>query len=478
VRLINLVQFIVNYASSEKRYVLKENNRVSKLYIEQPVGQSLVGNIYLGIVTKVLPGMNAVFVDIGEKKQGFLHREKLPSHALADKHLTTLVHQGEKILVQVEKDGAGTKGPRLTALLEFQGEHLIYMPQGSFVATSQKIENSKVRDELKAFGETLIYPDEGLIFRTSSANVSSDALTAELADLREQYKQLLKESQAVKGPQLIEAKDLFFSQLVNDIRKVDEGEIWVDDLSLRKKLENLNQRVSVHFHQAKENIFSALNVEQEIEKALKRIVWLENGSYMVIDETEALTIIDVNTGKFVGKSSKDLTALQVNIEAATEVARQMMLRDLGGMVLIDFIDMKHERDRQEIISVLNHEFKKDDKKPRIIGFTELGILQITRRKTKPTLSETVQVKCQTCQGTGKVQSPESLAFKLERELYEYRQSDYHTAYVTTSEDVYHLFSGENSQYQQKLETITGLKVHFTLAPSNKPYYEITKLDSL
>lgn len=473
-----MVQFIVNYASSEKRYVLKDNNKVSKLYIEQPVGQSLVGNIYMGIVTKVLPGMNAVFVDIGEKKQGFLHREKLPGSTSSDKHLTSLIHQGERILVQVEKDAAGTKGPRLSALLEFQGEHLIYMPQGGFVATSQKIENQKIRDELKTFGEKLIDNNDGLIFRTSSASAPFDELNAELVELRERYRQLQQDSQVAKGPQLIEAKDLFLSQLVNDIRKMDEGEIWVDDLSLKKKLENVNQKVIVHFHQGKENIFSFLNVEQEIEKTLKRIVWLDNGSYLVIDETEALTIIDVNTGKFVGKSNKDMTAFQVNIEAATEAARQMILRDLGGIILIDFIDMKHEKDRQEIIRALTNEFKKDDKKPRIVGFTELGILQITRRKTKPTLSETLQIKCPTCQGTGKVHSPESLAFKLERELFEYRQSDYNTAYVTTSEDVYNLFSGENGQYQQKLEALIGLKVHFTLAPSNKPFYVLTKLDSL
>jgi ribonuclease G len=484
-----LVKIIVNYATSEKRYVFVEGKKVTKLFVDQPVQRSMVGNIYLGIVTKVLPGMNAVFIDIGEEKQGFLHRDKLASfiHASKDtqqKPISSFVHQGERILVQVEKDPAGTKGPRLTGVPELQGENLIYMPYGGFVATSQKIESTFKRDELKAFGERLVEQEEGLIFRTNSAKANVDEIESELIELRQQFKLLLKDALTCKGPQLLETKDLFLTQLADDLNTVLEGELWVDELKLKQRLakilsqKRLEEKISLHFYQEKENIFSALAVGNEIEKALKRIVWLETGAYMVIDEAEALTIFDVNTGKFVGKSSRDLTVHQVNLEAAKEVARQIILRDLGGIILIDFIDMKLEKERQSIINALGAELKKDVKKPKIIGFTELGILQLTRRKTKPTLSETLLMKCPTCEGSGRVYSTESVAFKLERELWEYRNADIEYIGVTTTEGVYRLFSGDQAEHLQKLEEMIGVKIQFSCVEANKPFYEINKLNSL
>lgn len=482
-----MTKIIVNYATTEKRYVVVEDKNVRKLFVDQPVQRSLVGNLYLGVVTKVLPGMNAAFIDIGEDKQGFLHRDKLASYVQSsDKQrpISSYVHQGERILVQVEKDVTGTKGPRLTGVIEFQGEYLIYQPHGGFVATSQKIENPQLRDDLKAFGESLLVQPEGIIFRTNSAKAQLDEIKAELLELRSHFDQIQTEALAAKGALLIEAKDLFFAQLSDDLNNLKLGEIWVDDLNLKQKLEKihiqkrLTSQVSIHFYQGKENIFSALSVGNEVEKALKRVVWLESGACLVIDETEALTIFDVNSGKFVGKTNREMTVQQVNVEAAVEAARQIILRDLGGMILIDFIDMKLDSERQSIVNVISKELKNDAKKPKIIGFTELGILQLTRRKTKPTLSETMLVKCKTCAGTGRVYSPESVAFQLERELWEYRKSDYERVYVTTTEEVYSLFSGEQTKYLEKIEEMIGMRIEFTCVEASKPFYEITKLDSL
>jgi ribonuclease G len=484
-----LIKVVVNYTTTEKRYVLIEDKKVRTIYVDQPLQRSLVGNIYLGIVTKVIPGMNAVFIDIGEEKQGFLQRNKiaaaLPTFKdVQEKSISAYVHQGQRILVQVEKDAMGTKGPRLTAIIEFQGENIIYMPQGGFVATSQKIENTLRRDELKAFGESLIQSNEGIIFRTNSVNAQIDDIKTELFELRQQYVQLQKDALECKRAQLLAVKDLFLTQLADDLNSVVQGEVWVDDLKLKQKLEKrlkvkiLENQISVHFYQGKENIFSAMNVGNEVDKALKKVVWLETGAYIVIDETEALTIFDVNTGKFIGNSNRQHTVNHVNIEAAIEAARQIMLRDLGGMILIDFIDMKLESERQSIIHALTKEFKKDTKKPKIIGFTELGILQLTRKKTKPTLSETMLTKCLSCAGTGRVYSAESVAFRLERELWEYRQSDYIAIHITTTEEVYRFFSGEHAIHQQELEELIGLKIHYTCEQGVKPFYEITKLDSL
>jgi ribonuclease G len=484
-----LVKIIINYATSEKRYVFVEDKKITKLFVDQPKQHSLVGNIYLGIVTKVLPGMNAAFIDIGEEKQGFLHRDKLASFIQASKDnqqnsISSFVHQGERVVVQIEKDATGTKGPRLSGVPELQGENLIYMPHSGFVATSQKIESSIKRDELKAFGESLVEQQEGLIFRTNSAKANTDEIESELNELRQQYQLLLKDALTCKEPQLLDKKDLFLAQLADDLNTVLEGEIWVDELNLKHRLakiltqKRIEDKISLHYYQEKENIFSAMAVGNEIEKVLKRVVWLETGAYMVIDEAEALTIFDVNTGKFVGKSSRDITVHQVNLEAAKAAARQIMLRDLGGIILIDFIDMKLEKERQSIINALAVELKKDAKKPKIIGFTDLGILQLTRRKTKPTLSETLLMKCPTCDGSGRVSSAESVAFRLERELWEYRHSDFECISVTTTDGVYRLFSGDQANHLQKLEGMIGVKIQFTCVEASKPFYEITKLCSL
>jgi ribonuclease G len=489
---INLVKLIVNYSTTEKRYAVVENKMMTKIYVDQPLQQSLVGNIYIGIVTKVVPGINAAFIDIGEEKQGFLHRDKLVNFVLSpdsietkeQKPISQFVHQGERILVQIEKDSTGIKGPRLSGILEFQGENIIYQPHGGFVATSQKIDNQRLRDELKEFGERLIDHHEGIIFRTNSEKASQDEIESELYLLRKEFEQLQKEAIETKGPQLLKAKDLFLNQLFEELNAILAGEIIVDDLKLKQRFEAVllqkrkSDQIKLQLYQGKENVFSSMTLELEVEKALKRLVWLDNGSYIVIDEMEALTIIDVNTGKFVGKSNRQMTVNQVNKVAAVEVAKQVILRDLGGMILIDFIDMKLESERQDIIRVLSAELKKDSKKPKIIGFTELGILQLTRRKTKPSLSETMLVKCPTCDGTGRISSPESVAFRLERELWEYRNSDYEAIYVETTEEVYQLFSGGNSIHHERLEDSIGLKILFTCELSPKPYYKIIKLSNI
>jgi ribonuclease G len=482
-----LVKLIVNYATTEKRYVVVKDKKVAKLYIDQPMQRSLVGTIYLGIVTKVLPGMNAVFVDLGEEKQGFLYRDKLASFVQAvdkQKSINAYVHQGERLLVQVEKDATGSKGPRLSGLVEFQGEYMIYQPHGGFVATSQKIESSSKREELKQLGEKAVHPGEGVIFRTNSAKASDEKLVEELADLRDQFAALQKVAASSKGAQLLRAKDLFFDHLCDELNGYDEGELWVDDVKLKQRLERvllikqLDKEFAIHLHQGKENVFAALGVDKEVEKAIKPVVWLDSGAFLVVDETEALTVIDVNSGKFVGRSSRELTVQQVNAEAAIEAARQLVLRDIGGMILIDFIDMKSDSERQAVIEVLARAFKNDHKKPRIIGFTELGILQLTRRKTKPSLSETLLISCPTCSGTGRVYSPESVAFQLERELWEYRQSDYEKVHVRTTEEVIELFSGSHAVHLDRLEAMIGMKVEFSCEAVSKPFYEITKFVSL
>ncbi|XJZ26362.1 Rne/Rng family ribonuclease [Bacillota bacterium Lsc_1132] len=477
-------KLIVNYTASEKRCALLIDNRVERLVFDRPQQQSLVGNIYYGTVTKVLPGMNAVFIEIGEGKNAYLPRNLLASYVLSPddktakekKNLSAFVHQGEKMLVQIEKDATGTKGPKATGIIEIQGQHLIYMPQGRYVAVSKKIAGDREKAALRAIGRRIKSADEGLIFRTSSLGCSEEELTEELSTLRNQYKQLLGKSASLKHPALLLQKDSFLDGIIEMARKMTNGEIEVDDLEVKQSLE-INEvvkdgNIKVTLYNQKENIFAAAMIEHEVEKALKRLVWLENGSYLVFDQTEALTIIDVNTGKFSGKVDLADTIVKTNLLAAKEIVRQLRLRDIGGIILIDFIDMMHDRDRAAILKTVEEEVNKDEKRIKMIGFTPLGILQLTRKKTKVSLSEALEEKCPVCDGKGRVLSAETIAFKLERELLEHRHSEYSAVLVETTEAVKKVFEGSGNDFLKQFEEMTHLKIFFSVQSSPVPFYRL------
>jgi ribonuclease G len=479
-----LKKLIVNYASREKRYALVINNKVEKIVIDRPEHQSLVGNIYYGTVTKVLPGMNAIFIDIGEEKNAYMHRDLLAKFVLSEedkqikeaKSITKFVHQGEKIMVQVNKDATGTKGPRVTGINEIQGNYLIYMPNGRYVAVSKKIIEEDKKESLRRLGNQMKEEGEGIIFRTASIGASDDELSNELYLLRLQYKEMAQKAESYKKPGLLFQKETFVEMITKTIESLTNGEVILDDLGLKQRLE-ANEMVKkgnvklTYFHQ-KENIFSSLRVEHEIEKALKRVVWLENGSYLIFDETEALTIIDVNTGKFSGKMDLQDTVLKTNQLAAVEIARQLRLRDIGGMILIDFIDMKREKDRSTILGTMDNELKRDERRTKVIGFTPLGILQLTRKKTRITLSEALQVECPECGGTGRIESAETVAFRLERELFEHRHSEFEAVLIETTKEVKEMFEGPNKMYQTHFEEAANLKLYFSIQSKTVPYYHV------
>lgn len=473
-------KLIINYASREKRYALVGEKAVVKIIINQPEQSSLVGNIYLGIVNKVLPGMSAVFIDIGEEKNAFLPLNKLASFVASNdankeaKNVSAFVRQGERILVQVEKDASETKGPRVTGILEFSGTHLVYMPEGRYCAVSKKIEDALQRERIKELGSNLKEKNEGLIFRTSAENLSEAEIKEELDSLRDQFKQISMTASGVNKAALLTKKDTFMEMILDDISKMKSGEIIADDLNFKHELE---QRLKGHlgdfhtfFYNGKENIFSAHRIEHEIDKALKRVVWLENGAYLIFDEAEALTVIDVNTGKFSGKTQLRDTVFKTNLMAAEEIVRQLRLRDIGGIVLVDFIDMKEERDRLAVLGKVKEALAKDEKQTKLVGFTPLGILQLTRKKTRASLSEALTEKCSCCEGTGRMLSAESIVFRLERELWEHRFSDYEAVLIETTDEVRKLFAGAGQEHQFLLEEKLGLKLYFSIQPSCHSYY--------
>ncbi|MFZ7945545.1 Rne/Rng family ribonuclease [Neobacillus sp. 19] len=464
---------IINYNAREKRFAYLKNNRIEQIVFDRPEHRSLVGNIYFGTVTKVLPGMNAVFIDIGEEKNAYLHRDSLPSYVLASekhKNVTSFVHQGEKMFVQVDKDATGTKGPKVTGIIEMEGNQLIYMPKGRYVAVSKKIANESRQAALRRLGSRLTTEEEGIIFRTSIISSTDEEIQEELQTLRQQYQELVQTTP--KKPGLVFQKDTFIEMILAQIKKMKAGEVIVDDVAIKKMLEQYNANLTYTYYNGKENIFSANQVEHEIDKALKRIVWLDHGAYLIFDQTEALTIIDVNTGKFSGKSDYLDTVLKTNQLAAKEIIRQLKLRDIGGIVLIDFIDMKREQDKLAVLDTVETELTRDEKRTKIIGFTPLGILQLTRKRTKVTISEALQVKCSVCDGTGRILSTETTAFRLERELLEHRHADFEAILIETTEEVKATLLGENEVHRQALEELLHLKLYFLIQQAPKPYYII------
>jgi len=476
---------LVNIKTREKRFAVIKENKLERLYIQQPEQVSSVGNIYLGQATKVVPGMNAVFIDIGEGKDGYLPKEYLASFLMDARPLeqkkkasiSSFVKQGERILVQVAKDAAGTKGPKLTGMIEMAGRNIIYIPSGRYIAVSKKIAGKEKSDFLRGFGAAATSAAEGLIFRTSAANCTEAQLMEELERLRQQYQELKGSAAQLKKIALLKENNDFDQELISVLEKLEAGEVIIDDLLESKKWQKQFPDLEVKFYQQTKGVFSYYEVENDVEKALNRIVWLQNGAYIIIDEAEAFTMIDVNTGKFEGKGDQEDTVFQTNRLACKEVARQLKLRDISGIILVDFIDMP-VHNQQKIQAQMIKELQKDTRQTKVVGFTSLGILQITRKKTVKALKEIRQSKCMVCDGTGSVLSAESVAFQLERELWEYKASDCELIVIEATLDVINIFSGAKDCHKVRFEELLSSQIRFTANACLKPYYKISYAGSL
>ncbi|MFJ7306768.1 Rne/Rng family ribonuclease [Peribacillus frigoritolerans] len=480
-------KMIANLASREKRVAVLENGVLRKLEIMPPQKRSTVGNIYLGKVTKVLPGMDAAFIDYGAEKNGFLHRDEIPSFQLTKKSdgkasIGQFVRQGEKLLVQVTRDETGTKGAKLTGLIEFSTESLVYIHGIDYVGVSKKFKNDDLQKQWRETAMQHKNPDEGLIVRTSMENESESVFLDRLTGLRELHKGLEVKAASLKAPSLLYERDAYLDMIISEMSGTATGELAIDDFEAYRELKKWiqeNRKEWEIFHVAgTKNIFSEWNVEAQIEKMAKKIVWLDNGGYLIFEETEAFTVIDVNSGKFTGKVAKEATLFAVNQAAAKEVARQLRLRNISGIILIDFINMDQSRHKQEIIEIVKKEAVRDEKRIQVIGFTELGILQMTRKRTSPSLSEMTTVPCPVCSGSGKIESPETVAFRLERELLEHRKTDDEAVWVEVSKAVADVLLGEKESYRPALEELIAKKIFLSFIPGMTNAYSIKRFGSI
>lgn len=411
-------KLFIETEDARTRVALTEDGELVEYYQERPGSVKLAGNIYMGRVENVLPGMQAAFVDIGLPKNAFMHLDDLPLGRgevgeELEKRLAASrrpLRRGQEIAVQVVKEPGGDKGPRVSAHLTLPGRFAVLLPGVEYVGVSRKITDEGERSRLRALAESCRPEGMGIILRTASKDAPQEAVSRDAAQLADRWQHIAARLQHSTAPALIHQDEDLARRSVRDMLSSEVSEVWTDSEETAASLRPLCEgRDLVRLHEHPTPLFAFFNLDSRLEKLCARRVWLKSGGYLVIDHTEALTVIDVNTGKFVGSRSLEDTALAINCEAAEEIARQLRLRDVGGIVVADFIDMTRREDRQALLSCLAEALKRDRSRPQLVEMTQLGLVEITRKKLRQPLYTLSRRPCPRCQGEGTIPSEELLA---------------------------------------------------------------------
>ncbi len=417
-------EMLITSDRHETRVAILEDSKLMEIYVQPSEKKSLVGNIYMGVVQDILPGIEAAFVDIGLEKNAFLYRDEattIEDDASITK-IEYLLKPKQDILVQILKEPLGTKGARVTTQLAIPGRYLVILPYNQeTLGISRKLPDAE-RERLKEIAEELKPKNLGLIVRTAAEGESVKDLEKDLAQLKKSWASLSRKIKKAKPVTLIYEEPSLELKAVRDYFSEDFSSLTVDTKDkynqivgfLKKHSPKLVGKVS-HYNQMLP-LFEKYEIDKEIKKALKRRVWLRSGGYIAIDHTEALTAIDVNTGKFIGKKSLRQTVLKTNLEAAKEVVRQVRLRDIGGIIVIDFIDMADPNDRDQVFGLFNKELAADRTKSRVIEISKIGLVEMTRKSTSENLIKAMGRSCPTCRGAGLIMADRTLAIAAERTM--------------------------------------------------------------
>jgi ribonuclease G len=501
---------------TETRLAVQDGTQLIELYVERAGRRSIVGNIYKGVVTNVLPGMQAAFVDIGLQKDAFLYggdytadrgedSETLPPDADEDAAdieegerdaetdvepphrreaavpIEEMLHKGQEILVQVSKESLGTKGARITAFVSIPGRYIVYMPQSRHVGVSRRIHDDAERDRLRGIVKELQPPSGGFIVRTVAEGKAAEELRADIQFLTRLWGQVQSRFESARAPSLLhEEMDLTF-RVVRDLFSPDVDEFLVDTPAAYEKClhfaESLVPQLAsrVKLYDAAPPIFETTGIEKEIDKALRRRVWLKSGGYIVIDHTEALVAIDVNTGKYVGKRDFEETVLKINLEAATEVIRQIRLRDLGGIIIIDFIDMESAEHRDQVFNALMKSLADDKARTNVLEISELGLVEMTRKRVRQGLQSLLTSACPTCKGSGTVKSDLTLTAEIFRKVQAgARETPGHDVQIRVNPEMAHHLETEEREGLERLQELIGNKVTIQSVPSYlREQYDLT-----
>lgn len=498
-------EILVNVTRDEIRVGLLEGGQVVEFYVERTRDASLVGNIYKGKVVKILPGMQSAFIDIGLEKAAFLYvtdihagmdefapfleeEEKVNSLEIVSKKgrpdltIEELIQEGQEIPVQVSKDPIGSKGARVTSYVTLPGRYLVLMPSVEHIGISRRISNEDERIRLRTIVDNIKPNGYGLIIRTASEGSGEEDLQKDCEFLLLLWENIQKKKDKVSAPSLLYSDlDLVFRSvrdlMIQDVKRLvvdseDEYERIKD--FVKTYFEKLSRKIELY--EGTEPIFDAFGIELDISRALGRRVWLKSGGYIVIDQTEAMTVIDVNTGKFVGKEELEDTILKTNLEAVKEIAYQIRLRNLGGIIIVDFIDMEKPENREKVFNAFVDAMKKDRAKNTISHISELGLIQMTRKRVRESLGRTLCETCPYCEGKGFVKSPRTLCFEIFRKVNRLAKHGAERIIVTAHPSVAEFLSDEERAGIEDIEHRHNVKV--TIRESRNLHqenYEVTVL---
>lgn len=442
-------QIFIDVRVNETRVAVKEDGELVELYFERPLRENLVGNIYMGRVSSVLPGMQAGFIDIGYERNAFLYfSDAVEKKDEKNTNIEKVLKAGQDIAVQVVKEAIGTKGPKVTTHITLPGKYFVLTPTNDFTGVSLKIEDESERERLKTISEKLTGGRSSVIIRTDAENKSKKDLTKDLKKLFSTWKEIEKGiKKKGKVPRCIyREKDIAFKS-IRDLFLQDVNKLIINNEDIYEEIKDyLNEIVPEYISKLEFDedveLFEKYNIEPYIKKAVAKKVWLKCGGYIVIDKTEALTVIDVNTGKYIGNSSLEETVTTANCEAAREIAKQLRLRDISGIIIIDFIDMQNKENREKILGILKDELKKDRTKTNIIGMTGLGLIEMTRKKTRQSLEKSILIDCKCCNGSGKIFSPVFIAAGIEKRIDKIASSSKGKHSLIINAEIADLFSNE------------------------------------
>ncbi|MBL8112235.1 MAG: Rne/Rng family ribonuclease [Acidobacteria bacterium] len=492
-----LKELLVSAGDRETRVAVLEEGRVAEVQIERRRQRGVVGNIYKGRVTRVLPGMQSAFVDLGLEKDAFLYvadvgeevddfdrfpqdetvAEIVPADPLKEldeeprekaplPNIDDLLREGQEIVVQVTKDMIANKGVRITTHVTLPGRTLVYMPTIDHIGVSRRIENEDERNRLKDILVGLKKGPGGFIVRTAGEGRAADEFAADKRYLVKLWESIRKKGERSGAPALLH-RDLDLTlRAARDVFGSDFATLWVDDDEGYQRIVEFLDQVQpalvskVKLYRKTRSLFDEYGVEAEIENALKSKVWLKSGGHIVINQTEALVAIDVNTGKFVGKKRLEDTVWKTNLEAVQEIVRQVRLRDLGGLIVVDFIDMEEEEHRSQLFTALEQELKRDRSKNRMLPVSEFGLVEITRKRQRQSLERTLTMPCPYCGGSGRIKSIPTIVLEMRREiLRRIDDGEAHSLLLRVHPEIYKILSGEERRLIEELEERIGMPIH-------------------
>jgi ribonuclease G len=485
-------EIVINATKYESRIAVLDEGHVAEVWVERTRQRTIVGNIYKGRVTKVLPGMQSAFVDLGLDRDAFLYVSDVvedleeyesehddinftevehPEASIAD-----LLREGQEILVQVSKESIAGKGARITTHITLPGRFLVYMPTVDHIGISRRIENETERTRLKEILERVRTNHGGFIVRTAGEGRIEEEFAADAKYLTDLWESIRRRGEKASAPTQIHRDFDLVLRTIRDILSPDFKTVWVDSVEEYQRIVEFLDQIQpnlvsrVRLYRREEPIFDEFGIEPEIAKALRSKVWLKSGGHIVINQTEALVAIDVNTGKYVGKKNLEETVYRTNLEAIREIVRQIRIRDLGGIIVVDFIDMEDLANRASVFEALTSEIRKDRSRSKILQISEFGLVEMTRKRVRQSLERSLTQACPHCGGSGRIKSNSTVMFEIWRELMKLR--DFHEGQeviVRVHPDIYtHLRADEQAMFDEVERTFM---IHLVFKPDENLHHE-------